>query len=144
VLGLADAQSEEHGEESRNLVITLVACPVRGRREGAPRLSGRGRLRIDPGSRLAAIYPAGEVEEEFTCNYELNPRCEEALIRGGMRFTAFSDRGEARAAERPDHPFFVATLFQPQLASRPGRPHPIFVELLRAATTGSRPGSTPG
>jgi CTP synthase (UTP-ammonia lyase) len=144
VLGLADAQSEEHGEESRNHVITLAACPVPGRRDGAPRLSGRIRLRLEPGSRLAAIYAAGEAEEEFTCNYELNPRCEEALVRGGMRFTAFSEQGKARAAERPDHPFFVATLFQPQLGSGPGKPHPIFVALLGAATSGSRPGSTPG
>ena len=126
------------------MVITLATCPVPGRQEGAPRLSGRIRLRIEAGSRLAAIYGAGEAEEEFTCNYELNPRCEDALVRGGMRFTAFSDRREVRAAERPDHTFFVATLFQPQLASRPGRPHPIFVALLEAATSGSRPGSTPG
>ena len=30
-------------------------------------------------------------------------------------------------------PFFVATLFQPQLSSRPGQPHPVVAGFLRAS-----------
>jgi CTP synthase (UTP-ammonia lyase) len=42
------------------------------------------------------------------------------------------DTGEVRAIERPDHAFFVATLYQPQLSSTLDRPHPLFVALLDA------------
>ena len=42
-------------------------------------------------------------------------------------------QGEARAIESPAHRFFIATLFQPQLSSGPGKPHPIIVEFLHAA-----------
>jgi CTP synthase (UTP-ammonia lyase) len=49
-----------------------------------------------------------------------------------MRAVAVDNTGEVRAVERTDHPFFLATLYQPQLRSEPRRPHPIFVGLLRA------------
>ena len=39
----------------------------------------------------------------------------------------------AGAIESPKHRFFIATLFQPQLSSKPEKPHPIIVEFLRAA-----------
>ncbi|MEO7522254.1 MAG: hypothetical protein ABIW79_10595, partial [Gemmatimonas sp.] len=33
----------------------------------------------------------------------------------------------------PDHPFFMATLFMPERASRPSAPHPLIIEYLRAS-----------
>jgi len=41
--------------------------------------------------------------------------------------------GETRAVELPGHRFFIATLFQPQLSSRPETPHRFFLAFLRAA-----------
>jgi CTP synthase len=35
--------------------------------------------------------------------------------------------------ELPDHPFFLAGQFHPEFKSRPNRPHPVFVGLVRAA-----------
>jgi CTP synthase (UTP-ammonia lyase) len=51
----------------------------------------------------------------------------------GMRIAGTDDTGEVRAVERPDHPFFVGTLYQPQLRSTVERPHPVLVGFLRAA-----------
>lgn len=42
-------------------------------------------------------------------------------------------QNEIRAVELPNHRFFIATLFQPQLSSKPGTPHPLIVQFLRAA-----------
>ena len=44
---------------------------------------------------------------------------------------------EVRAIERTDHPFFVGTLYQPQLRSTPDAPHPIFKGLVNAAAARS-------
>jgi CTP synthase (UTP-ammonia lyase) len=46
---------------------------------------------------------------------------------------ARGENGDVRAIESSKHRFFIATLFQPQLSSEPGKPHPIIVEFLRAA-----------
>jgi CTP synthase (UTP-ammonia lyase) len=54
----------------------------------------------------------------------------------GMRIAATDATGEVRAIERVDHPFFVGTLYQPQLRSAPGAPHPIFAGLLDALKEG--------
>jgi CTP synthase len=40
--------------------------------------------------------------------------------------------------EIPDHPFFVASQFHPELKSRPDDPHPLFVGLMAAAAERSR------
>ena len=48
-----------------------------------------------------------------------------------MRIGAIDGTGEVRAVERTDHPFFLATLYQPQLSTGPETPHPVlsgFVE----------------
>jgi CTP synthase (UTP-ammonia lyase) len=35
--------------------------------------------------------------------------------------------------ELDDHPFYVATLFVPQMRSEPARPHPVVTEFVAAA-----------
>lgn len=88
---------------------------------------------LTAGSRLAALYGNAEsVLEHTTCNYGLDRNVEEIANMGGMRVAAMDDLGEVRAIERVDHPFFMATLYQPQL--RPEQPHPVFVGLVTAAT----------
>jgi CTP synthase (UTP-ammonia lyase) len=132
-MGMADADSAEHSTGSRNILIAPVTCPVRDRREGAPKLSGACRLRIQPGCRLRAIYKATEVDEEYFCNFEVNRQYLGKLESTGLRLTAFDDNGELRAVELPEHRFFVATLYQPQLSSTEKRPHPVIVEFLAAS-----------
>jgi CTP synthase (UTP-ammonia lyase) len=139
-MGIADADSAEHATSSQNLIIAPVACPVPGRRDGAPKLSGACKLRIQPGSRLAAIYRACEIEEEYFCNFEVNSRFHERMINAGLCLAAFGLNGELRAVELPEHRFFIATLYQPQLSSSEERPHPVIVEFVAAASrcAGSR------
>jgi CTP synthase (UTP-ammonia lyase) len=139
VLGLADADTAENASGSTNVVITPVACPLPGRRPGGPAMSGADGVRILAGTRLAALYApdAGDLSEEYFCNYETNAAF---ILRweaeAGLRVAARGGGGELRAFELPDHPFFVATLFQPQRSSRIDRPHPIVVGFLRQASAG--------
>jgi CTP synthase (UTP-ammonia lyase) len=53
--------------------------------------------------------------------------------------------GNVRIVELRSHPFFVATLFVPQLSSEPGDPHPLIVAFLEAAAAfhASREGTPP-
>jgi CTP synthase (UTP-ammonia lyase) len=135
-MGITDADSAEHAGESTNLIIAPVACPVPNRRDGAPKLSGSCRLMIQPATRLSGVYRAREVQEQYFCNYEVNPAYYEDFRRSGLALTAFDETGALRAAELPDRRFFVATLFQPQLSSSEGAPHPLIVEFLAAAADG--------
>jgi CTP synthase (UTP-ammonia lyase) len=134
VLGIKDADSAENNSGSKNIVISPVACAIPNRAAGAPKLSGTiPEIRIRPGSYLHSFYKQDLVAEEFFCNYEVNPEFEWAIAEAGFPIVARGAQGEVRAIESPKHRFFVATLFQPQLSSKPGKPHPIIIEFLRAA-----------
>jgi CTP synthase (UTP-ammonia lyase) len=54
-------------------------------------------------------------------------------MRGNLRTVGKDSGGNARIVELVSHPFFVATLFLPQLSSEPGNPHPVIVAFLKAA-----------
>jgi CTP synthase (UTP-ammonia lyase) len=133
-MGIKDADSAENNSGSQNIVIYPVACAAPDGASGKPKLSGPiPEIRIRPGSYLHSFYKKDVVEEEFFCNYKVNPEFEWAVIEAGFSIVARGPQGEALAIESPDHKFFIATLFQPQLSSKPGKPHPIIVEFLRAA-----------
>jgi CTP synthase (UTP-ammonia lyase) len=55
------------------------------------------------------------------------------MEQGGVRVSGVSTDGGVRIIELPDHPFFLATGFLPQLSSTAGKPHPLLVAYLRAA-----------
>jgi len=132
VVNIADADSEEHRSGSKNLVIAAVSCvlPVPDS-EGLPR---RGEeVVIQQGSRAHSLYRSERAEEVFLCRYEPNTAYQARLEAGGLSLSAHDRRGSARIAELPGHPFYLATLFLPQLASSPGKPHPLIRAFLEAA-----------
>jgi CTP synthase (UTP-ammonia lyase) len=134
VLGIADADTAENNTESKNIIIYPVACAVPDQKKGAPKLSGVvPEIRLRPGSYLQSFYMKDTVAEEFFCNFEVNPEYEWASIEAGFPIAARGPQGEIRAIESPTHRFFVATLFQPQLSSKPGTPHPLVLAFVQAA-----------
>jgi CTP synthase (UTP-ammonia lyase) len=128
VLGVRDATTAEEDPKAKNIVIYPVACAVPNRAAKAPKLSGVvPEIRLRPGSYLASFYGKETVEEEFFCNYELNPEFEWMAMEAGFPVVARGANEECRAIESPAHLFYVATLFQPQLTSTEDNPHPLIV-----------------
>ncbi len=113
-------------------LLILAACPVDSRPQGAPRLWGGLRININPDSLAFRIYHSSKIEETFTCNYELNPIYRKQLETAGLRVSGVSEDGGARIVELPDHHFFLATGFVPQLSSDENHPHPLIAAYLKA------------
>ena len=124
VLGFEDAQHAEYDPYASRLFISELACSLAG--QTMP-------VSLEAGSLVADLYGSTRAEEQYYCNFGLNPEYQSALDRGGLRVTGFDRDGEARVLELVEHPFFLATLFVPQTSSLPERPHPIALGLLRAA-----------
>lgn len=134
VLGIKDADTAENNSGSKNVIIYPVACAVPDRKGNAPKLSGVvPEIRLRPGSYLQTFYGQETVTEEFFCNFEMNPEFEWAAMEAGFPVVARGAGGEARAIESPTHRFYIATLFQPQLASKPKDPHPLILAFVQAA-----------
>ena len=121
--GIADASHAEYGAEGRP-VITPLACSL---------LDQSITIDVAPDSLLARLYGQTRATERTTCSYGLAPDMQHIADEHGMRTAATDETGEVRAVERVDHPFFVGTLYQPQLTSSAAAPHPILVGFLKAA-----------
>lgn len=71
--------------------------------------------------------------ERYHCSYGPEPRYLPVLTAHGLRLSGHDEDGQARIAELPGHPFFLATLFQPELSGDGRRPHPVVKALAAAA-----------
>jgi CTP synthase (UTP-ammonia lyase) len=77
--------------------------------------------------------------EGYRCRYGLNPAFRHALTAGPLRVAAEDEAGDVRAVELEGHPFFVATLFQPERAALRGEVPPIVSAFVRAASEARLP-----
>jgi CTP synthase (UTP-ammonia lyase) len=132
-LRISDADSAENDPASSHQVVTPLSCVLPPRRAGAPNGSGEEQLKVLPGTRLRSICGSVDASEQYYCNYGVNEEYEKQFQASGLRVSARGLHGETRAVELPDHRFFIATLFQPQLSSRPEMPHRLWIAFLRAA-----------
>jgi CTP synthase (UTP-ammonia lyase) len=132
-LNIAGADSAENNPASEHCVITPLSCALPNRRDGEPKGSGDEPLKVLRGTLLWAILGTEDHSEQYYCNYGVNEEYQEKFQAAGLRVSARGRMGETRAVELPGGRFFIATLFQPQLSSRPGLPHPLLLAFLRAA-----------
>ncbi|GIJ43531.1 CTP synthase [Virgisporangium aliadipatigenens] len=114
--GLADAGHAENDPHADEPLIVPLSCSLVGH---------EGPVRVTPGTLAERALGAAHTVERYHCAYGLDPRYLEPLRAGGLRFTGHDDDGEVRIAELPGHPFFLATLFQPELAGDGTRAHPL-------------------
>ena len=136
-MGIVDADTAEENPSAPNHVITPLSCALPNRREGGPKASGDESIKIAPGTLLHSVCGSQDHSEQYFCNYGVNPEFEQRFVAAGLHVSARGGQGEIRAVELPGHRFFLATLFQPQLSSRPEAPHPIWLAFLRSAMCSS-------
>jgi CTP synthase (UTP-ammonia lyase) len=125
VLGLADADHAESNPEASTVLVAPLTCSVSEQTHT---------FALAPGSRVAAIYGAEQITEQYgICNYGLNAAFRPLFEGHGLHITGVDENGDARIVELGAHPFFIGTLFQPERAALREAPHPLIVALLRAA-----------
>ncbi len=125
MLGLAHASHAELEPAASEPLIAPLACSL---------VEKSDRVHLLPRTRLQRIYGADAATEGYHCSYGLNPRYEALLSESPLTINARDDQGEARGVELDGHPFFIATLFQPERAALAGKRHPLieaFVDATR-------------
>jgi CTP synthase (UTP-ammonia lyase) len=90
-------------------------------------------IELSPNSLAYKCYGIVEVEEEYYCNFGLNPAYQQLLHENGLLTVGIDPEGEARILEIKEHRFFIATLFVPQLTSSSSKPHPLILAFLNHA-----------
>ena len=134
VCGMADAHSSELDPGTRHPVIDLMPDQRGVTDKGGTMRLGSYPCRLVEGTLSASIYGVQDINERHRHRYEFNNDYREALTRAGMVLSGLSPDGRlVEMIELPDHPWFVAGQFHPELKSRPNRAHPLFREFIGAA-----------
>ena len=147
VVGIKNAGSTELHENCEPVVGLMTqwdkdgAAQIRhkdGDLGGTMRLGAYEAI-LKNGSKIAEIYGTTKISERHRHRYEVNMKYKEQLEQGGLIISGTSPDGKLpEIVERPDHPWFIAVQFHPELKSRPFSPHPLFVSFIKAAITQSR------
>jgi CTP synthase (UTP-ammonia lyase) len=126
VLGIAGADHAETSPDATVPFIAPLSCSLVGK---------TGTIHLRRGSKAAVFYGATEAVEEYHCSFGLNPQYRGRLDDGRMTVTGVDDEGGARVVELFGHPFYLATLFQPELSAlrEEAPPHPLIVAFVRSA-----------
>jgi CTP synthase len=138
--GMKDANSAEFKSDSGTHVIATMDDQKEivaggGDMGGSMRL-GLYKATLSAGSIVAEVYGATEISERHRHRYEVNNQYRDQIAKAGLTFSGiFTDRDLVEFVELPRevHPYYVGTQAHPELRSRPTRPHPLFVGLIKAA-----------
>lgn len=126
VAGIDDAWHAEYGPEGEQVIVALE-CSLVGH---------EGVIDYTPGTTMAAIAGVERSLERYHCSYGIAPAYLDRLTDAGIVFSAHDEDGAVRAFELPGHPFFLGTLFQPELAETE-RAHPVIRAFAEAVSVRS-------
>ena len=137
VCGVADATSGELDADGAHKVIDFLPDQSETVSKGGTLRLGAYPCRIAEGTVLRRCYGVEEIRERHRHRYEFNNDYRDLLSENGLCLCGQSPDGYiVEAVELSDRRFFVGVQFHPEFKSRPNRPHPLFVGLIRASLEG--------
>ncbi|MGG7176313.1 CTP synthase [Clostridium paraputrificum] len=134
VLGLKNANSREFDEDSDNPVIDIMMDQIGLEDKGGTMRLGLYPCRVDKHSILYELYKEDLIEERHRHRFEFNNKYRDEYINKGLVLSGISPDGRlVEAVEINEHKFFVGVQYHPEFLSRPNRPHPLFLGLIKAS-----------
>jgi len=134
VCGFIGANSAEFDAESPHPVVHLMSEQENIENKGGTMRLGVYPCKLTAGTVARLAYGQDEISERHRHRYEINNKYREALEANGLKISGLSPDGSlVEMIELSGHPYFVACQFHPELKSRPNRPHPLFLGLIKAA-----------
>jgi len=125
VAGMPGAAHAETDPGAELHVVSALACSL----VGAERT-----VTTVPGTLVAELCGTAPFVGFHYCSYGVAPAHLERLVAAGLVVSATAPDAGVEAVELPAHPFYLATLFQPQVgSSATGVLHPVVAALIDAA-----------
>ncbi|MFI3205879.1 MAG: CTP synthase [Clostridia bacterium] len=133
VCGLEDAHSGEFSLTSKNKVIDYIPDQINITQKGGTMRLGAYPCKVSENSLLHKLYGSLEISERHRHRFEFNNEYRALYSEKGMNISGQSPNGNlVEAVEIPEKDFFIGVQFHPEFKSRPNRPHPLFLGLLKA------------
>ena len=139
VLKLKDADSLEFNENTKSPVIHIMESQKNITKKGGTMRLGAYPCVLKENTLAYSLYGKKQISERHRHRYEFNNQYKKAMEENGMVFSGTSPDGSlVEIIELKNHPYFIAGQFHPEFKSRPDRPQPLFVGLLKAAKNKTR------
>ena len=133
VCKLEGADSTEFNSATPHPVVALLDSQQGVENKGGTMRLGAYACDVQPGTRTHAAYRRRRISERHRHRFEVNNAYRQRLEAGGMIFSGVNPELDlVEIIELPDHPWFVAGQFHPELKSRLVRAHPLFREFIKA------------
>jgi CTP synthase len=135
VLGMKDANSTEFVEDSENPVIIFMPEISKTHMGGTMRLGTKPTPFLVEDCKIRRLYGNKPyIDERHRHRYEVNPKLIDRIESAGLIFVGKDETGQrCEIMELNDHPYYIGTQYHPEFKSRPNRPSPPFLGLLKAA-----------
>ncbi len=134
VLGLADANSLEFNENTKNPVITLMEEQKHITDKGATMRLGAYNCELTDGSLAKAAYKTDSISERHRHRFEFNNAYRDEMVKHGLRIGGINKKRDlVEIVEVADHPWMVGVQFHPEFHSKPHAPHPLFCAFVKSA-----------
>jgi CTP synthase len=134
VLGMEKANSTEFDPDTPFPVVDLLPEQKMVKKMGATMRLGAQPVVVEEGSIANQLYGKALIMERHRHRFEVNPKHIEELEAKGWKFTGRSADGvKMEIGEMEGHDFYVASQFHPEFKSRPNKPSPLHLGLVRAA-----------
>ncbi len=135
VLGLENANSTEFDENTPNPAVVFMPEISKTHMGGTMRLGTKPTPFLVDDCKMRRLYEgADHVDERHRHRYEVNPDLIERIEAEGLVYVGKDETGQrCEIMELENHPYYVGTQYHPEFKSRPNRPSPPFLGLLKAA-----------
>ena len=134
VCGLKDANSTEFDKKTPYPVIDLMESQRAIKRKGGTMRLGSYSCDIKPKTGTAREYRKKHITERHRHRWEVNNRYRNRLENHGLVVSGINtELNLVEIIEYPDHPWFIASQFHPELKSRLNNAHPLFRGFIGAA-----------
>ena len=134
ICGLKGANSTEFDKKTRYPVIELMESQRAIKRKGGTMRLGAYDCTIATGTKTYAAYRKKQISERHRHRWEVNNRYRDRLVKNGLKISGENEElNLIEIIELPDHPWYVAGQFHPELKSRVSKAHPLFREFIKAA-----------
>ena len=139
VLGLVDAFSTEMKQECKNPVINLMESQKEVTNKGGTMRLGAWDCKVAKDSKTYKAYQSENISERHRHRYEFNNEYLEQIELKGMKATGINSKtGLVEIIEIPSHPWFVGVQYHPEYKSTVLKPHPLFVDFIKASLKQSK------
>ncbi len=139
VLGLKDAFSTEMKKDALNPVINLMESQESVTEKGGTMRLGAWDCELSKDSKVHKAYKSNLISERHRHRYEFNNDYLSKIEQAGLKATGRNPKtGLVEVVELANHPWFVGVQYHPEYKSTVLKPHPLFVDFIKAALKQSK------